>query len=63
MGIFWNLFRKAMPPDMKQMVAWIEKEVEAGRMSRAEADRRMSELEQDLHKIFDAQEAEDKKES
>ncbi|TKW61492.1 MAG: hypothetical protein DI628_02400 [Blastochloris viridis] len=56
MGIFWNTYRKMLPHDVREMVDFIEKEVEAGRMSEAEAEQRRAELEKTLHGIFDAEE-------
>ena len=60
MGIIWNLFRKVLPHDEQVILKWIEKEVKAGRMSHAEAEERRAELEQTLHKVFDAEEDKDK---
>ncbi len=60
MGIFWNMYRKMLPPDAQQMLAWIESEVSSGRMSDAEAEQRRAELENTLHKIFDSEDSEKK---
>ncbi len=60
MGMFWNLYKRMLPGDAQTMLAWIEKEVKAGRMSEAEAERQRAELEQSLHKVLSAEEDKDK---
>ena len=60
MGLFWNWYRKALPPEIQKMASLIEDELKAGRISQAEAERQRADVEKTLHGIFDSEEEQEK---
>ncbi len=52
MGIFSKIIRSGLDPASQKMLAWIEAEVEAGRMSHEEAERQRADVEKTLDGVF-----------
>lgn len=60
MGLLARLIRSGLDPESRKLLEWIEKEVQAGRMSQSEAEERRADLENSLRHLFDSEEEKDK---